>query len=187
MSRHYPSETHPRNGKAWTEHEDNRLREMSRNSVSIQDMSRDLGRSQGSIMQRGTHLRVRVTDDRSVGQRRRRNWTPEEDEIAMTCTNVNECTEKLPHRTVGSIWQRRATLRDRAGIRVRRGESQIAPEVRGGPTSWDLDRVQYSASRPSEDMLMDAAIRRDMPRPIVAWIQGDPPPGYSALDRRRES
>jgi hypothetical protein len=70
-------------------------------------------------------------------------------------------------------------LRMKAGMIARRGESQT--------TAWDQGRVTYVASRaePSEDMLMDAKIRSTMPRPIVAWIQGDPPPGYSALDRRR--
>lgn len=38
--------------------------------------------------------------------------------------------------------------------------------------------------RPTEDMLADARQRSSIPRPLTSWLTGDPPPGYSALDKK---
>lgn len=53
-----------------------------------------------------------------------------------------------------------------------------------------LDRLRYSAAvarkqKTSTVALADADRRINAPRSITAWICGDPPPGFSALDRRR--
>lgn len=36
------------------------------------------------------------------------------------------------------------------------------------------------------EVITDAAKRADAPRTITAWLQGDPAPGFSALDRREQ-
>jgi hypothetical protein len=46
-----------------------------------------------------------------------------------------------------------------------------------------LDR-ETPSHRPSPAMIADALRRNAAPRPIVAWLMGDPPPGQSALDKR---
>lgn len=46
--------------------------------------------------------------------------------------------------------------------------------------------IQYAVktSRPSPEMLADAARRANAPRDLTAMLMGDPPRGCSALDRR---
>lgn len=39
--------------------------------------------------------------------------------------------------------------------------------------------------RPTQDMIEDAWRRNAAPRPVTAWLMGDPPPGQSALDRQQ--
>lgn len=41
------------------------------------------------------------------------------------------------------------------------------------------------ARRPSEEILAERDRRVATPRTIGAWLLGDPPPGYSALDRKQ--
>jgi hypothetical protein len=41
-----------------------------------------------------------------------------------------------------------------------------------------------STARPTEEMLIDARRRASAPRPLTAWLNGDPPPGQSALDKK---
>ena len=42
------------------------------------------------------------------------------------------------------------------------------------------------ASRPEEDILRERDIRLATPRTLTQQLLGDPPPGYSALDRKRQ-
>lgn len=44
--------------------------------------------------------------------------------------------------------------------------------------------VELAASRPSPDMIAEAARRALSPRDLTASLMGDPPRGYSALDLR---
>jgi len=48
------------------------------------------------------------------------------------------------------------------------------------------DRPEYDIKL-SPAALSDARYRNNAPRPLTAWICGDPPPGYSALDKRQEA
>lgn len=50
--------------------------------------------------------------------------------------------------------------------------------------NWDHDRTQRA--RPTPEMLQAAAVRGMVPRTLTAWVCNDPPPGYSALDRRHD-
>jgi hypothetical protein len=43
--------------------------------------------------------------------------------------------------------------------------------------------VDIIASRPSDKLIAEARIRADAPRSLSAMLLGDPPKGYSALDR----
>lgn len=45
--------------------------------------------------------------------------------------------------------------------------------------------IQGAAHRPSEDVLEDRDRRSMAPRDLTSSIFGDPPPGYSALDKKR--
>lgn len=55
-----------------------------------------------------------------------------------------------------------------------------------------IDRLRYNSTvrcaprvdAPAE-IFIEASWRFRTPRSITAWLCGDPPPGYSALDRRR--
>ncbi len=38
--------------------------------------------------------------------------------------------------------------------------------------------------RPTEEMIRDARQRSSAPRPLTSWLNGDPPPGSSALDKK---
>jgi hypothetical protein len=40
------------------------------------------------------------------------------------------------------------------------------------------------SARPDEKLLAEAEARANVPRTATAWLCGDPPPGYSALDKR---
>lgn len=42
-----------------------------------------------------------------------------------------------------------------------------------------------SGSKPTDDMIADAARRSNAPRDITSMLCGDPPRGYSALDLRQ--
>ncbi|GAC1572931.1 MAG: hypothetical protein NVS3B5_02100 [Sphingomicrobium sp.] len=41
------------------------------------------------------------------------------------------------------------------------------------------------AFRPTLEMIAEAHRRNAAPRPITAWVCGDPAPGHSALDKRQ--
>lgn len=44
----------------------------------------------------------------------------------------------------------------------------------------------HGSSRPLPEMFVDAERRLTAPRDLTAMLQGDPAPGYSALDRKRQ-
>jgi hypothetical protein len=45
---------------------------------------------------------------------------------------------------------------------------------------------QQAPGRPTDEMMADARRRATAPRSITAWLAGDPAPGRSALDKRRQ-
>lgn len=48
------------------------------------------------------------------------------------------------------------------------------------------ESVVSTSRRPSPEMLAEASIRINAPRTLSQELCGDPPPGYSALDRKRQ-
>ena len=54
------------------------------------------------------------------------------------------------------------------------------------PELEDLS-IESPKHRPSEQMLAAARARANAPRSLTSWVMGDPPPGMSALDKRRQS
>jgi hypothetical protein len=47
-----------------------------------------------------------------------------------------------------------------------------------GPSAAEI------SARPTDEMIAERDARLKAPRSTVAWLMGDPAPGYSALDRR---
>ncbi len=48
-----------------------------------------------------------------------------------------------------------------------------------------INSMVNTRGRPTEAMLAEAELRMTAARSITAWLMGDPPPGYSALDMKR--
>ncbi len=71
------------------------------------------------------------------------------------------------------------TNRDYAAERARRYRE--SPEYRA-----TVRRREVHVGIVPHEVAADAVARADAPRTITAWLQGDPPPGFSALDRREQ-
>lgn len=56
--------------------------------------------------------------------------------------------------------------------------------IAGHHTELDRRGVHIVNHRPSDRLIAEASVRANTPRSLSAWVFGDPPPGYSALDRR---
>lgn len=84
-------------------------------------------------------------------------------------------------RWINNSEERRERRRDRTNL-IRSAKRN------GTPISHPHKVLGYStiSSRPSGDLLADAQRRMLAPRTIGQEIFGDPPPGYSALDRKRQ-
>lgn len=72
------------------------------------------------------------------------------------------------------------TFRANAIQRAARDRSQFTEHIKGQPQN----RAPEKPKVPHE-AIQDALKRAMAPRTITGWFCGDPPPGYSALDRRR--
>ncbi len=64
--------------------------------------------------------------------------------------------------------------------RVRRAKNR-APTIRSSRPPSQVHTVQ----RPPDDIMADRDRRHAAPKTLTAWLCGDPPPGWSALDRRQ--
>lgn len=111
-----------------------------------------------------------------------RPWSPEEIALLLKLK-----AEGLSHRLI-SIQIGRSV--DAVGEKWR--WEQMSPEERRQrysrpkrkQTTEDIQQRAVGKSLPSEELIADALVRATAPRSITAALFGDPPPGYSALDRR---
>jgi hypothetical protein len=110
--------------------------------------------------------RIRRLRESVRRQARQPQWTPAEIEIARGLV-ARRATDKECQAAVGRTFHA-------CYQRVDREERQL-PRAR--PTPQPIITPE----------IMEAAVARlYAPRPLTAWVFGDPAPGFSALDRRRE-
>lgn len=85
-------------------------------------------------------------------------------------------------------YNRQAQQRHReAKPRKAKRRDQLLAERKRLITNRDLTDQVLPAFRPTPEMLADAMRRNSAPRPATAWLMGDPPPGESALDKRKQN
>lgn len=91
------------------------------------------------------------------------------DSIVARWKWVNSCEEKKQRRREGINFARA----------MRRGDAQSSSPSFGARSS--------ALNRPAPDLIAEAHKRLYAPRTISQQLLGDPPPGYSALDRKRQA
>lgn len=102
-------------------------------------------------------------------------------EIAAALSTTKE---RVKARTCWEGKDEQWRIKRREGInaaRHRRAGRQVA--LTAGPI---FGAKATTASRPAPEMFAEARKRSEAPRTISQALLGDPPPGYSALDRKRQ-
>jgi hypothetical protein len=106
-------------------------------------------------------------------------WTPEQEQLARemmaTGASAEEFLLKLG-RTKDAAYQRLYSKRCADGSYTRRKPRKLSAQ--------SFQMADPVAARPNAELLVAAIARTNAPRSITAWLCGDPPPGYSALDKR---
>lgn len=101
------------------------------------------------------------------------------EEIALHLHRSSDCVrERIKYENM-SAEDKKAKV---ARARQRRSKKPaVAEKSWGNPT----DNIVSPRGRPSQEMIADAARRYAAPRSLTSEFFGDPPRGYSALDRRQ--
>jgi hypothetical protein len=107
-------------------------------------------------------------------------WTTEQENLAkiLMAAKVDNATflEKVG-RTKGSAYAHFSYVKH--GKPLRRARHRLlGDDISVGGASCS------TIHRPTEEMIRDARQRSSAPRPLTAWLNGDPPPGQSALDKK---
>lgn len=115
-------------------------------------------------------------------------WTPQDEELAKKLLEARateaEFQEKLGRSKAASyahfyyLKHGDKNRPDRIRLRPSRGKNIVGEEG----ASAD---VVLSYARPAVQLLEEAKQRLLAPRSITAMLCGDPPPGYSALDKKQ--
>lgn len=121
----------------------------------------------------------------AVTKRTRRRWTAEKRALAIDLARAGETNDAIA-RIVGmsaqAVWNLTRGMRDDRRPKPRKSPQRVAVcrvvEVAITPDA-DADRAARELAR---DLRDDAALKRGDLTPVFF---GDPPPGYSALDRKR--
>lgn len=112
------------------------------------------------------------------------NWTPEETELARKLL-AEGAPEREFERQIGRTKEAAKTRIQTLNYRARRAEADRFRTLSGSRCKKsEYRRVEAEAAIPPE-VIADSVRRSDAPRSLTAMLCGDPPPGYSALDRRR--
>lgn len=105
-------------------------------------------------------------------------WTPEQEllarELMAAGASAEEFLAKLG-RSKDAAYQR---------LYFHRRTAADWSYRRRKPRGVSFQLADPVSARPTAELLEDAKARANALRPITAWICGDPPPGYSALDKR---
>lgn len=152
----------------WTDDEWFRAKRMARDGHTVDEIAEALGRSVKAIRTRFSA--TRITPPAFKGRAARRFWTVDDEARAIEMrergTTVPEIARALKRSETG-IYEKLQALRLRAAKAASTVYRAPAPSVTPRAV---LDR----------DARLAAADRRTLTQAML----GDPPPGYSALDRR---
>lgn len=115
-----------------------------------------------------------------------KDWSADEDAILRQLRGEGRSfpyiATQIPGRTYGACHSRWCYLH-------MSGEQLQARRTRSNAKRKSLPSLNTGihvvvTGRPTEDILVKRDAYVNAPRPLSAWLLGDPPPGYSALDRR---
>jgi hypothetical protein len=148
------------NRNHWTEEQEEQAKILISRRMGKQEFFEKVGHNKGSA-----RARLRLI---GYNKEQRNHWTSEQDNLAASLIAQNaskqEFYEKVGH-SKGAAYSRMRAI-GRSIIRQRRTRT-----------------MERTSTRPTPGMLADAERREQLK--LTVWF-GDPPPGYSALDRRKE-
>lgn len=112
-----------------------------------------------------------------------RPWTPHEDATLLAMREAGEncgaVADKL-NRTAAGVWSRYSAL-TRSKEEAEAKKARRRQQATADPARKAL--VDYRVTVPDE--VIEERNRRLMaPKTLTGWLQGDPPAGFSSLERR---
>ena len=117
---------------------------------------------------------------------KREAWTPEED-----ATLLRLRAEKVPYAEISAIMDRTVKALDTrfrnitmspAKMRERLDRRNLVKKE----GRWGFRNNTSDPAHIPDGVFVDRAARLNTPRTLTATFLGDPPPGWSALDRKRQ-
>lgn len=180
--------------KNWSTEEDAKLRELKQAKLSYPQMALEMGRTASSLAGRWFYLN-RSPEEAKEAHRRRKireaggapatNWNAEEDaKLRKLRSEGLQFCEIAPRmsRSVRSVYSRWQLM----NLTPAQKEARKKRKNAWRKTAGRIEQVDPGMVIPPQ-VLIERDIRLSAPKPLSAWIFGDPPFCQSALAQRGEA